>query len=65
MGQKIMNVIWIWQEFRVSGLLLCSESNKSNYKFYTKILKQNALIAQIKYIYINLKLDNKNYMHNL
>ena len=40
-------------------------SYKSNYKFKSKILKQNAQIVQIKYIYINLKLDNKSHIHNL
>ena len=30
-----------------------------------KNFKQNAQIVQIKYIYINLKLDNKSYMYSL
>ena len=38
-------------------------SYKSNYKFKSNILKQNAQIVQIKYI--NLKLDDKSHMHNL
>ena len=43
--------------FRVKQVKTDSKSNKSNYKFHTKILKQNTQIIQIKYI--NLKLDNK------
>ena len=35
------------KRFRVKTDL---KSNKSNYKFYTKIIKQNVQIIQIKYI---------------
>ena len=42
--------------FQAKQVKTGSKSNKSNYKFHTKILKQN---------YINLKLDNKNYIYNL
>ena len=52
-------------EFRVKRVKTDQKSNKSNYKFHTKILKQNAQIIQIIYIYINLKLNNKSYMYSL
>ena len=46
--------------FRAKQVKTDQKSNKSNYKFLTKILTQNTQIVQIKYIYINLKLNNKN-----
>ena len=37
-------------EFRAKYVKTSLKSNKSNYKFHTKNLKQNAQIIQIKYI---------------
>ena len=51
MGQKNCKSNHNSTEHRVKRVKPGSKSNKSNYKFYTKILKQNIQIVQIKYIY--------------
>ena len=45
--RKFVNLILIMSSFRLNG---SKTGSKLNYKFQTKILKQNAQIIQIKYI---------------
>ena len=63
MGQKNYESNLNLTRFQAKQIKISSQSIKSNYKFHIKILKQNVQIIQIKYI--NLKLDNKSYMHSL
>ena len=49
--KKIANIILILSGFGLNGSKMGYKSNKSNYKFKTKILKQNVQIVQIKNIY--------------
>ena len=46
--EKIVNLILM--DFELNGSKTCYKSNKSNYKFKIKILKQNTQIVQIKHI---------------
>ena len=45
-----MNLTLILSDFELNRPKTDSKSNKSNYKFRTKILNQNVNIIQIKYI---------------